>query len=178
MSTLSTSPQTSQIPVPSPLKADAVFAGGGIRGIGHVGALMVAEQLGYQWVNIAGTSAGAMIAALLAAGYSATELYTIMSELDYTRFTDGSHSNYLSLQDIHMLLEQGGIHSGKYLEAFMREKLQAKGIEKFGDLIIKGQEDDVRFRYRLTVIATDITTGQLLRLPHDAHIYGFDPDQV
>lgn len=48
-------------------KADAVFEGGGVKGIGLVGALQVAEQEGYQWVNVAGTSAGAIVASLVAA---------------------------------------------------------------------------------------------------------------
>ena len=56
------------------LKADAVFEGGGVKGIGLVGAVAVAEERGYQWVNVAGTSAGAIVAALLAAGYSAAEI--------------------------------------------------------------------------------------------------------
>ena len=68
------------------LMADAVFEGGGVKGIGLVGAVAVAEERGYQWVNIAGTSAGAIVAALLAAGYSATEMKQIMEELDYNSF--------------------------------------------------------------------------------------------
>ena len=54
------------------LKADAVFEGGGVKGIGLVGAVAFAEEKGYRWVNLAGTSAGAIVAALLAAGYNAT----------------------------------------------------------------------------------------------------------
>ena len=41
------------------LQADVVLEGGGVRGIGHVGALSIMEEMGYSWVNIAGTSAGA-----------------------------------------------------------------------------------------------------------------------
>ncbi len=55
-------------------RADAVFQGGGVKVIGLVGALTVAEQYGYRWVNVAGTSAGAMVAALVAAGYRAEEV--------------------------------------------------------------------------------------------------------
>ena len=39
------------------LKADAVFEGGGVKGVGLVGAVAVAEKMGYQWQNVAGTSA-------------------------------------------------------------------------------------------------------------------------
>ena len=50
--------------------ADAVFEGGGVKGIGLVGALKAFEDDGYEWKNIAGTSAGSIIAALLAVGCS------------------------------------------------------------------------------------------------------------
>ena len=69
-------------------KIDAVFGGGGVKGSGWVGAIAVAEELGYEFVNLAGTSAGAIIAALVAADYSAGELKTLMDEIDYARFKD------------------------------------------------------------------------------------------
>jgi len=37
------------------LRADVVLEGGGVRGIGHVGALSIMEEKGYTWGNIAGT---------------------------------------------------------------------------------------------------------------------------
>lgn len=72
----------------SPLKCDAVFEGGGVKGIGLVGAVPVTEAKGYEFVNVAGTSAGAIIAALVAAGYRAGELRDIMATLDYSKFKD------------------------------------------------------------------------------------------
>src|SRR6476469_9031794 len=48
---------------PTPLYADVVLEGGGMRGIAHVGALSVAEARGYRWQQCAGTSAGALVAA-------------------------------------------------------------------------------------------------------------------
>ena len=54
--------------------ADLVFEGGGVKGIGLAGALATLEERQYAPQNIAGTSAGAITAALLAAGYSAAEL--------------------------------------------------------------------------------------------------------
>jgi NTE family protein len=162
----------------SPKKADVVLQGGGVRGIGHVGALLVAEQKGYQWVNIAGTSAGAIVASMLAVGYRATELYDIMKDIEYKRFADSlGFGRYLG-RPIFNLIVRGGIHSGKYVEDFVREKLRDKGKQKFGDLIVKGQENDPKYRYRLTVIASDITSGRMLRLPQDAQFYGLNPDDV
>jgi len=56
-------------------KCFAIFEGGGAKGLAHVGALKAAEEKGLEFVGIAGASAGAIIAALIAAGYKADELY-------------------------------------------------------------------------------------------------------
>ncbi len=178
-------PDTSQTTTPASLSANAVFAGGGVRGIAHVGALAVAEERGYRWLNIAGTSAGALVAALLAAGYSAAELYTIMSDLDYRRFADGNLEGPLHLAAARDLLFRMGLHPGVYLEEFVRELLAAKGVREFGDLRIAEQQTSANpfLRYRLTVIASDLSSGRMLRLPHDlatppASAYGLDPDRL
>src|SRR3954447_4633761 len=52
---------------------DLVLEGGGVKGIGLVGALSVLEERGWEPACVAGTSAGAITAALLAAGYSSEE---------------------------------------------------------------------------------------------------------
>ena len=165
---------------PSFQYAHAVFAGGGVRGIAHVGALEVAEHLGYRWDHVAGTSAGAIIASLVAAGYNAQELHAIMQEINYSRFAAEPHYDLLHITEVSNLLTQGGLHDGSYIETFVREKLQARGIHTFSDLLIQGQQQhpDLFQRYRLTVIVSDITQGRIVRLPQDAHLYGIDPNAL
>jgi len=162
------------------LRADAVLEGGGVRGIGHVGALAVAEEKGYSWVNVAGTSAGAFVAALMAVGYSAKEMYGIMrNEVDFNRFAQDKGFNGFFLGEVINLLRRGGLHSGDYIVGFMKEKLGAK--QKFGDLIVPGREQepkDSKYRYGLIVIASDISTGRMLQLPQDVAQFGFDPDEL
>ena len=160
--------------------AHAVFAGGGVRGIAHVGALEVAEQLGYRWDHVAGTSAGAIIAALVAAGYNSKELANIMQEIAYARFAADHDYDLLHITEMANILTQGGLHDASYIEAFVREKLQAKGVCTFSDLLVKGQEQqpDLFQRYRLTIIVSDITQGRIVRLPQDAHLYGIDPNAL
>lgn len=51
-------------------------------------ALAVAEEKGYRWENVAGTSAVAIIAALVAAGYTAHELREVMAGSGYSLFKD------------------------------------------------------------------------------------------
>ena len=60
-------------------RCDAVFEGGGVRGIGLVGAVYQMERSGYTFGNVAGSSAGAIIASLLAAGYTGEEIYEEMA---------------------------------------------------------------------------------------------------
>lgn len=56
-------------------RAFAVFQGGGAKGLAHVGAIAAAEDQGVVFCGVAGASAGAIVAALVAAGYRAGELY-------------------------------------------------------------------------------------------------------
>jgi predicted acylesterase/phospholipase RssA len=56
-----------------------IFEGGGAKGIAHLGALRAMEDLGYSFAGVAGASAGAFVAALVAAGYRSDELLDIAS---------------------------------------------------------------------------------------------------
>jgi NTE family protein len=161
--------------------ADVVLEGGGMRGIAHVGALKMAEARGYRWQHCAGTSVGALIAALLAAGYSAPELHAILGRTDFARLVYERGPKGWPAMQLARLFCRGGLHTGNSLEAFTRELLRAKGMRVFGDLIVPGQEQvpkTSRFRYRLVVIASDITNGRLLRLPQDSMYYGQNPDEL
>ncbi len=53
----------------------AIFQGGGAAGIAHLGAAAAAEEEGLEFAGVAGASAGAFVAALLAAGYRGKELF-------------------------------------------------------------------------------------------------------
>jgi len=160
-------------------KADAVFEGGGVKGIGLVGAVAVAEERGYHWVNLAGTSAGAIVAALLAAGYRAAELKEVLQELDYNRFKDTSLLDRVPFAGpLASLVFEKGIYEGKFFENWMRGLLREKQVETFKDLIMEDYQDDARYRFRLRVIASDISRGRLLVLPQDIADYGMIPENL
>lgn len=61
-----------------------VLSGGGAKGLAHIGALKVIEDAGVKIDYIGGTSMGAIIGALYASGYSATELDSIFKETDFS----------------------------------------------------------------------------------------------
>lgn len=58
----------------TPLGVLAVFEGGGAKGIAHIGAYQAACDIGLTITHVAGTSAGAIIAALIAAGFAPQEI--------------------------------------------------------------------------------------------------------
>lgn len=62
------------------MRYDMVFEGGGARGIVFVGALHELEARGHTPGRLLGTSAGAVVAVLLAAGYAAAELERALGE--------------------------------------------------------------------------------------------------
>ena len=159
-------------------KADLVFEGGGVKGIGLAGAYATIAERGFTPHGVAGTSAGAITAALVAAGYTADELADLVATMPYAEFKDRAWEDRLPLvgHGLSVLLDRG-IYEGKAFHAWIAEKLAAKGITRFGQLVDPDAEDPAQ-RYRLRVIASDVTQRRMLVLPNDAHLLGLDPDEL
>ena len=62
------------------MKYDVVFEGGGAKGMVFVGACDEFNRRGHTFGRLLGTSAGAITAALLAAGYTTDEMSAALSE--------------------------------------------------------------------------------------------------
>jgi NTE family protein len=146
--------------------ADAVFEGGGVKGIGLVGALQVLEEKGYRFKRVAGTSAGALIAALVAAGYTAQELYEILLKKDFQELLV-PRSRWPWIRTALRVWWKKGIYSGNAYEKWVEELLLKKGIQTFADF----KETE------LYVIASDISQNKLLVIPDDLESYGYQADQ-
>lgn len=160
-------------------KLDAVFEGGGVRGIGLVGAISVVEAKGYRFENVVGTSAGAIVATLVAAGYSATELKDAINSIDFRRITDLAAPGTIPGIGIALnILTKLGIYEGDYFLGLMRELLGAKKKKFFGDLVMPAYQDDPRYRYKAQVVASDVTRGKMLVLPGHAQDFGIPPDEL
>ncbi len=159
-------------------QANAVFEGGGVKGIGIAGALSVACQH-YNWDYVAGTSAGAIVAAAVAADYSGQEICELVYDIDYKKFEDPVESNCFPIVGPFLSIKfKLGLYKGNYIESWLKEILKAKGVERFGDLAVSGFPKESQWRYRLRVVASDISTGRMLILPQDIADYGFDPDYL
>jgi NTE family protein len=163
-------------------RVDLVFEGGGVKGIGLAGAFSYLDEQGFKPQRVAGTSAGAITAALVAAGYSGQELQSlVLEEMKFKSFEDGGRWPVSQALE---LAAHKGLHPGKYFESWMRERLEQKGITKFGQLRVANSDGGTggtgeAAQYRLQVIASDITEQRMLVLPRDAQEHlGLDPDEL
>jgi NTE family protein len=164
-----------------PTEADLVLEGGGVKGIALVGAVTVLEERGYRFHRIAGTSAGAIVGALLAAGVRASELQRVVAGIDYRRFRDARGVARFGVpgQLLSLLLHSGIYHSGE-LADWLRATLEAHDVRTFADLRVDDPESSLPAEeaHRLVVTASDLSHGALRRLPWDYDRYGKDPDEV
>lgn len=163
-----------------PSDADGVFEGGGVRGIAFAGALAAAEEAGVRrWVNVAGTSAGAIVAALLAVGYSAAELRGALLDGPLSRFADYGPGGRVLGGALNALRSRGLVR-GRAFPEWLAGRFAAKlgrPDATFADV----QRDDLppglsadereRARFGLRVIASDVTSGEMLVLPGDIERY-------
>jgi NTE family protein len=172
------------------LVADLALEGGGVKGVGLVGAVLVLEEAGYEFRRIAGTSAGAIAASLIASlakqGRPMTELKAALDSLNFENFMpEGPLHHFLDhfgpigprAADATTLLDRPGLYSGDYLEQWLTPKLAELGVSTFADLALTLEDDPGMslpdgHQYRLVVHTSDITRNQLVRLPWDYHIYG------
>ena len=162
------------------LAADVVLQGGGVKGIGLAGALVALTDAGYQLNRLSGTSAGAVVGSLAAAGLAGDRLKKVALSLDYAKFRDPSPLDRIPLAGKGLALLQGnGIYQGDYALEWVRSQLAALDIHTFGDLKIDDESLPPERRYKLVVTASDLTLGQLVRLPWDyKSVYGLDPDTM
>ncbi|GAC1397349.1 MAG: patatin-like phospholipase family protein [Mycobacterium sp.] len=167
-----------------PKPADLVLSGGGVKGIGLVGAVVALMDAGYRAQRVSGTSAGSVVGSIVAAAsmgdqLSSEEVKDIALQLNYHKFTDAGPVERLPFLGPSLALLRGsGIYKGDYARDWVRGQLKNLGVRTFGDLAIDDDRLPPERRYKLVVSVADVTTGQLVRLPWDyRRIYGLDPDE-
>lgn len=115
-----------------PPRIALVLGGGAARGFAHVGVIQTLEAHGIVPDIIVGTSAGAVVGALYAAGYQGNDLQRVALQLDESMIGDWS-------------LPNRGVFKGEALQDFVNRAAQNRPIEKLNRV--------------LAVIATDLGSG-------------------
>ncbi|WP_416149540.1 patatin-like phospholipase family protein [Salipaludibacillus sp. HK11] len=149
------------------MKVDAVFAGGGVKALAFSGALQALKDKNISLERVAGTSAGALTAALIKAGYEAEEMNELFNDLDLKEFLDprviGDVFPFLRWLTLYRRM---GLFKGDVFEKWLEQTLLKKGVRSFGDLP-KGS---------LKMVASDITNGRFIVLPDDLPRYGIEKE--
>ena len=136
----------------SPAFISLVLAGGGVRSLAHVGAITrIYDEKKLETVtHFAGSSAGAIIAALMAAQYTPKELFEYMITLDFRDFAKDN-----VVKEGLNFMKSYGIHSNTKLEESIERGIAMKlgSNASFRDLKTKTGNT-------LVVTATNLTTSQ------------------
>lgn len=145
-----------------------VFQGGGCRGAAHVGGYQAAIESGVRFSEVAGTSAGSIIAALVGAGASANYLNEHLLELDFRQFllppdrTETTHDWISAIAGrwplrwwaekyrLGRVILYGGAYSSEAIQSWLDARLaellpEAEHPVRFRDLVIP-----------TSIIATDL----------------------
>ena len=162
-------------------RADLVLEGGGVKGIGLAGAVTALSGAGYAFPRVAGTSAGAVVACLVAALQEAGEpverLTDVVRSVDLRRFRDlGGLGRVPLVGKALALLVHDGLYQGQYLEDFLTGALGDLGVSTFADLRIPDDDPAAEGlaperRSRLVVTVSDLSRSRLARLPWDLPEY-------
>jgi NTE family protein len=162
------------------LGADLVLEGGGVKGIALAGAIVRMSEAGYVFPRVAGTSAGAIVASLVAAyqaaGMGLERLATDMRELDYAscRQPDTAEKVLGPVGEAYSVLRYQGLYESGFVRDWLSAKLAAASVSTFADLKITDDEGTSlapQQRYRLVVNTSDLTRKVLTRLPWDLPYY-------
>jgi NTE family protein len=134
-----------------------VMEGGGIRGVTYAGAIKVLEEKkimdGLQ--ATAGTSVGALVAGLVAVGYNADELKTILDDLQLQKFNDGK---WMFIGGIRRTKKNYGWYRGEAVEEWLGKLIAQKtGNENLTLLQLHAlAQKDTKYK-DLYAVATNLT---------------------
>ncbi len=143
------------------------FSGGGVKAFVFIGALKALEEENISFERVAGTSAGALFATLVAAGFRAKELEELFLTLELKQFLDqsriGSIFPFIKWLTLYQTM---GLYRGDVFQQWLEEVLREKGIQSFQDLN----------PHQLKIVAADISINRVIVFPDDLEeSYQIDP---
>lgn len=151
------------------VKVGLVLSGGGAKGMAHIGALKVIEEAGVQIDYIGGTSMGAIIGAMYASGYSASQLDSIFRNIDFNRLISDNlprgvktfyekedserYAVTLPFDKFKITIPQGYSGGQNIYHELVKHLYHVKDVNDFGELPIP-----------FLCIATNVETGEQVDL--------------
>jgi len=163
---------------------DLVLEGGGVKGAALIGVAVALEEAGYRFNRLAGTSVGALVAALLGSGMPARRAADLVISLDFQRLLDPTRVEAAHLGWLGRALSDAidlGLYQGDALRDAAEEALGELGVRTFSELRLVDPGADPNLpadhRYRVVMVTSDITRELMVRVPWDLRRrYGIEPD--
>ena len=136
-----------------------VFEGGGVKGIAYGGALDVLSEMGIlsNIKRVAGTSAGAINATMLALGFTCTEVSDLIAATKFNSFED--HSRFL-IPNLMRMFKKYGWNKGQAFQKWIGEQIASKTGRAdftFKDLHEAIKKDDKNCLRELYVVSTNLS---------------------
>jgi len=137
------------------------LGGGGARGLAHVEILAALDELGVKPVLIAGTSMGAVIGALYAAGHSAAAIKSVIQDALAQRVGRLGFVRKELLEWIHLVdpgIPRDVVLTGSEFLAFIHQRIEAKTFAELRTPLLVVAAD-IRRREQVTLHAGDLGTA-------------------
>lgn len=125
--------------VPRPVRIGLSLGGGAARGFAHIGVIKVLEANGIAPELLAGTSAGSVIGALYAAGFTGYQLHELALKMDEAEIADWA---------VPFLGQYGGVIKGEALQNYVNRMVRNRPIEQLAK--------------PLGIVATELQTGKAI----------------
>ncbi len=145
-----------------------VLSGGGARGAAHVGVIRMLEQMHIPIDAIAGTSMGAVVGGLYAAGLSGDEIERVFRELDWQEMIRDRAPRrdlaYRRKQDDRNILAKGALgvnaSGGVVLPLGLVQGHRITQVLRDATVRVADVQDFDRLPTRFRALATDLETGE------------------
>src|SRR4051812_45402184 len=166
---------------------DLVLEGGGVKGVGLVGAVVTLAEQGWRPHRIAGVSAGAITGAVLAglqrSGEDPGRMADVLDTLDMGKFRDeGRLGKLFGLGgNVCDYLLSEGLYKGDYLTGWLEGVLADLGVRTWGDLKCPPDPESdapTAHWYRLVVGVSDLSRRTFVELPWQYDQYQLPADEM
>lgn len=128
------------------------LSGGGAKGLAHIGVIEALNDFGIKIDYIAGTSAGSIIAALYAVGFTPNEMLKIVN-MNKDKIVDIDRNVGFKLLGsvFSKKVSIKGFVKGNSLEKLLRNTLKQKGVDDISDV-----------KFPLAIPTVDLNTGEIV----------------
>ena len=132
---------------PRPRRVGVVLGGGAARGIAHIGALQVLEENGIYPQVVAGTSVGALVGGLYAAGVSPVRMASLLPELKWLDLASFKMPT-INLSDLAKNIPMGVLDLDRLIV--------------WVDELLGGPVEIQQLNIPFAAVATDVLTGDIM----------------